>query len=117
MKVFIARLPFILIAFVLISINVSGQDQSIHQNRDTLILAAREIIQSTHFCALITIEKGQPHVRTMNPFPLEEDMVIWFATSRNSRKVKEIKKKPNVTVYYAIMLTQPVMLLLKALPR
>ena len=37
----------------------------------------------------------------MNPFPVKEDMVIWFATSRTSRKVTEIRRHPKVSVYFA----------------
>lgn len=70
--------------------------------RDTIISAAREIIQSTPFCALVTVdEEGQPQIRTMNPFPFKDDFVVWFATSRDSRKVSEMKKEPRVCVYYA----------------
>lgn len=70
--------------------------------KDTLISAAREIMLSTHFCALVTIDSaGLPQVRTMNPFPLKEDMVIWFATGRKSRKVKDMRQNPNVSVYFA----------------
>jgi len=70
--------------------------------RDSLIIAAREIINANPFCALVTVDStGQPQVRTMNPFPLGEDWIIWFATSRKSRKVKEINNEPRVCVYYA----------------
>jgi general stress protein 26 len=70
--------------------------------RDTLLQAALEIIKSTPFCALATIDSdGQPQVRTMNPFPVEPDMVIWFATSRNSRKVTAIRNNAKVCVYFA----------------
>jgi general stress protein 26 len=71
-------------------------------NRDTLILAAREIMGSTHYCALATIDStGQPQIRTMNPFPANDELITWFATSRTSRKVEEIKKNPKVCVYWA----------------
>ncbi|MFH0843744.1 MAG: pyridoxamine 5'-phosphate oxidase family protein [Bacteroidota bacterium] len=71
-------------------------------NRDTLLVAAREIISQTTYCALATIdETGQPQVRTMNPFPPNDELITWFATSRTSRKVKEIKNNPKVCVYYA----------------
>ena len=69
---------------------------------DTLMVAAREIISETHYCALVTIDStGQPQVRTMNPFPLKDEFIIWFATSRDSRKVREIRNNPKVCVYYA----------------
>ena len=71
-------------------------------NRDTVLVAAREIISQTTYCGLVTVDsKGQPQVRTMNPFPVTDDLVIWFATSRNSRKVGEIKANPKVAVYFA----------------
>jgi general stress protein 26 len=71
-------------------------------SRDTLIVAAREIIKETTYCGLVTVDStGQPQVRTMNPFPVNDELITWFATSRNSRKVKEIKSNPKVCVYYA----------------
>jgi general stress protein 26 len=71
-------------------------------NRDTILVAAREIIKETTYCGLVTIDsEGQPVVRTMNPFPVEDDLVIWFATSRSSRKVGELKTNPKVAVYFA----------------
>lgn len=71
-------------------------------NRDTVIVAAKEIITSTSYCALSTIgTDGKPHIRTMNPFPFNNDFVTWFATSRESRKVKELKMHPDVCVYWA----------------
>jgi general stress protein 26 len=76
------------------------------QNRDSLISAAREIITETTYCALATIDStGQPQIRTMNPFPLNDEFITWFATSRTSRKVREIKSNPKVCVYYANHIT------------
>ena len=32
-----------------------------------------------HYCALITLgEDGRPVVRTMNPFPPDDDMMVWY---------------------------------------
>lgn len=71
-------------------------------NRDTLLVAAREIIAATTYCGLVTIDStGQPHVRTMNPFPANDELITWFATARNSRKVREIKNNPKVAIYFA----------------
>jgi len=75
-------------------------------NRDTILLAAHEIINETTYCGLVTIDSsGQPQIRTMNPFPVKDDFIIWFATSRTSRKVREIKNNPKVCVYFANHLT------------
>jgi general stress protein 26 len=70
--------------------------------RPELIAAAREIMASQTYCALITQdEPGRPQVRTMNPFPPEEDMTVWIATSTLTRKVQHIRRDPRVTLYYA----------------
>lgn len=87
---------------LLASIFPSGLNSQAIVNRDTVIVAAREIIMETTYCALVTIDStGQPQIRTMNPFPLNEEFITWFATSRTSRKVAEIKNNPRVSVYYA----------------
>jgi general stress protein 26 len=71
-------------------------------NRDTLLVAAREIMDATAYCGLVTIDSaGQPQTRTMNPFPANNEFITWFATSRSSRKIKEIRNNPRVSVYYA----------------
>jgi general stress protein 26 len=93
--------PFVLIIFLMFSSSlVKAQNTSFP--KDTLIKAAREIIMASPYCAFVTIDsKGQPQIRTMNPFPLGNEIVIWFATNRKSRKVDEIKNNPKVCVYYA----------------
>jgi general stress protein 26 len=71
-------------------------------DRAALIAAARELIATQTYCALITLdETGRPSVRTMNPFPPEKDMSVWMATNDRSRKVQEIRRDPRVTVYYS----------------
>lgn len=90
-----------LLLILLITIATSKLFAQTEVNRDTMLVAARELIQETTYCGLVTIDSnGQPQVRTMNPFPVKDDMVIWFATSRNSRKVGEIKANPKVAVYF-----------------
>jgi general stress protein 26 len=72
------------------------------QESARLIAAAREIMGAQTYCALITIDgTGRPQVRTMNPFPPEQDMTVWFATNTRSRKVSEIRRDPRVTLYYS----------------
>ena len=92
----------LLVSFAFLPLNGIAQNQQTTFPKDTLIKAAREIMLSTHYCALATVDStGLPQVRTMNPFPLKDDMVIWFATSRKSRKVKDMRNNPNVCVYFA----------------
>ena len=79
-----------------------AQQKTISKNNNSkLIIAAKEIIHSAKTCALITNDdEGRPRVRTMDPFPLEEDLTVWFGTNASSRKVNQIKKDNRVTLYY-----------------
>ena len=71
-------------------------------DRAAVIAAARERMATQKYCALVTLdETGRPSVRTMNPFPPDEDMSVWFATKDVTRKIKEITRDPRVTVYYS----------------
>jgi general stress protein 26 len=70
--------------------------------RDTLVAAAREMIEETPYCVLITLDaSGHPRARTMDAYPVGEDMVVWMGTSTATRKVAEIRNDPRVTVYFA----------------
>jgi general stress protein 26 len=79
-----------------------GEEPAAPPSREKVIASARELIGTLKFCALITVDaNGQPQVRTMNPFPPEDDMSVWMATTTKSRKYAEIQKNPRVTLYYA----------------
>jgi len=70
--------------------------------RDTVLAGAKDIISQTIYCGLVTTdETGLPKIRTMNPFPVKDDFVIWIATSRSSEKVMEMRNNPAVNVYFA----------------
>lgn len=70
-------------------------------SRETLIATAREIMETARYCALITVDsKGRTHTRTMDPFPPDENMVVWFGTNSRSRKVAEIRGHRRVVLYY-----------------
>jgi general stress protein 26 len=71
-------------------------------DREKVVAAAREIIGAQKYCALVTVGvDGRPQVRTMNPFPPEDDLAVWMATDSRCRKVQEIRNNPNVCLYYA----------------
>ncbi len=75
--------------------------QQPQRSNDELIAAAREIISTARFCALITQgANGRAHARTMDPFPPDDHLVIWFGTNPKSRKVAEIRRHRVVTLYY-----------------
>lgn len=80
---------------------VAQENQTGAIPRDTLIAAARDFMAATAACALITLDRtGQPHARVMDPFPPDADMVVWLATNPLSRKVREIRNDPRVTLIY-----------------
>jgi general stress protein 26 len=69
--------------------------------RDKLIVAARGLMSTARYCALMTIDsRGRPQVRTMDAFPPDESLVVWLGTNPISRKVREIRKNPRVALYY-----------------
>jgi general stress protein 26 len=58
-------------------------------------------MSETRYCALITLdETGHPQARTMDPFPPDSNMTVWFGTNSDSRKVKEILNNSKATLYY-----------------
>lgn len=90
------------VIILLCPLRIWAQDTEVTTyERDTLISAAKEIMETTRYCALITLDKsGHPQVRTMDPFSPNEDMVVWLGTNKNSRKVSEIRIDSRVTLYY-----------------
>jgi len=91
-----------LLALSLMNHGFSQDKQPTPPDRAKITAAAREIIQAQTYCALITIdETGRPQVRTMNPFPPEEDMTVWMATKTNTRKAEQIRRDARVCLYYA----------------
>ena len=90
--VIILQLPLVIFA---------QENEKTHFDRDTIITAARKMMETARYCALITLdETGHPDARTMDPFSPDDDMVVWLGTNLNSRKVKQIKNDLRVTLYY-----------------
>jgi general stress protein 26 len=90
----------LLLSFAALAPEVLAQ-QPQRLSKDALIVAAREIIATARYCALITVDsKGRIHARTMDPFPPDDNLVIWFGTNPKSRKVAEIRRHHRVTLYY-----------------
>jgi general stress protein 26 len=88
--------------FLCLNFNVVGQSNNLQDStRMNLIRAAKEIMDTANYCALITLdEEGRPRVRVMDSFKPEEELIVWFGTNPNSRKVAQIKNDPRVTLYY-----------------
>ncbi|MGH9873898.1 MAG: pyridoxamine 5'-phosphate oxidase family protein [Pyrinomonadaceae bacterium] len=97
MKSFVLKLFFFLSLIVALGPGAQGQKVT----REDLIAAARETMSAARYCALITIDSsGRPQARTLDPFPPDENMVVWLGTNPRSRKVAAIRRNPRVTLYY-----------------
>ena len=98
--------PALFIAFpILLSFSFNGlcqiTDPESNPDSQTLMNAAKEIMNAASTCALITLdEEGLPRARAMDPFAPESDLTVWFGTNPNSRKVFQIKKDSRVSLYY-----------------
>jgi len=88
--------------FLLAPIKGIGQNIPLEDSVNIrLINAAKEIMTSARYCALITLdEEGRPRVRVMDAFAPEDDLTVWFGTNPKTRKVAQIAKDPRVTLYY-----------------
>ena len=74
------------------------QDQT---ERTRLIAAAQELMTTARYCGLVTMDgNGRAQVRTMDPFPPDQNLVVWLGTNPRSRKVKEIQRNSRVALYY-----------------
>lgn len=92
-----------LVAALAAALPAAAQDKpSTPPDPAKVVAAARELMVAQQYCALITLDStGLPQIRTMNPFPPDDAMIVYMATNTRSRKVEEIKKDPRVTLYYA----------------
>ena len=60
-----------------------------------------DFIGSYEYSNLITLaEDGTPRGRMMAHLPVKDDMVIWYATGSQSRKVVEIEKNSAASVFF-----------------
>ena len=86
---------------IILGFSASGLAAQNQPSRDVLLVAAEEIIEAARYCGLVTFdESGNAKVRTMDPFPPDDDWSIWMGTNRGSRKVREIEEDSRVTLYY-----------------
>jgi general stress protein 26 len=89
------------IACIFLASFVCADELYSSDDRETIIAAARKIIEDDPDCAFITVGlDGQPRARTITTSPPADDMTVWLATRPSTRKVEQIRKNPKVTLYY-----------------
>src|SRR5258706_14165557 len=91
------RAGALLLCIASLTPTVFGQ-QPQRRSKDELIAAAREIMTTTRYCALITTDRrGGANARTMDAFAPDENLLVWFGTNPLGRKVSGIRRNPPVT--------------------
>ncbi len=56
---------------------------------------------AARYCSLITLGEGnQPQARIVDPTEPDASLTVYVATNPRSRKVREIRKDPRVTLLY-----------------
>lgn len=97
MKSVVLKISF----FVSLIVVLESSGQCQEATREELVAAAREVMISARYCALITLStSGRAQARTLDPFPPDENMAVWLGTNPRSRKVAAIRRNPRVTLYY-----------------
>ena len=97
----ISKFQLLIWLLLLAPTSVAAQDIKQPLSRHELITAAREVMSTARYCALITQDSaGRSQARTLDPFPPDENMVVWLGTNPRSRKVAAIRRNSRVTLYY-----------------
>lgn len=69
--------------------------------RAELLGIAREVVEGAAFVSLATTDdEGYPAARAMDPLPPDENWVVWLATNPASRKVEQLRARPQVALHY-----------------
>ena len=70
-------------------------------DRDLILTTAREMMVKQGHAALVTIDDGAlPRVRSVGTRDPEADMTVWIVTHPVSRKVAQIRARPEVALHY-----------------
>ena len=104
MKIFSSKRAFMVyrsLMLLCLSVAAGHAQQERPADRSQILAAGRELMTTVRYCALITVDSNSvAQARTMDPFPPDENFVVWLATNPKSRKVAEIRKNSRVTLYY-----------------
>ncbi len=91
------RTVAILLLSWLLTTTAAAQESGV--DRQTALAAAREVMAAAGICTLITLDStGHPQARVMDPFPPDDDFIVWMGTNRSTRKVTQIGADPRVTL-------------------
>ena len=70
-------------------------------SKEAIFVAARDIMSKARYATFITVDaRNAPQARVVDPFPVEDNWIVWIATTSASRKVAEIRREPRVALSY-----------------
>lgn len=70
-------------------------------SREGALSVARDVMRVARYAALVTRDaSGASVVRTIDPAPPDDALVVRFATNPRSRKVDQLAADPRVALYY-----------------
>jgi len=97
-KTILMTVAFTLASFV---VPLSAADEQKSQEGTDVVAVAKQLMERAGYCALVTIgPEGSAEARIMDAFSPEADMTVWLGTNAASRKVEQIRKNPQVTLFY-----------------
>ncbi len=104
--IFMRILPFLVLSFISF-VSCSKKAKSVDfrtnysDNEKEILQEATKIISNAYYASLITIDiNGQPRARIVEPFPPENNFIIWMATNPKTRKVAQLKRNNTSTLHY-----------------
>jgi general stress protein 26 len=69
--------------------------------REERLAVARRVMREVDLCALVTLDgSGTPQVRTMGVLDPDDEMKVRMITNPRSRKVDQIRTRPQVVLHY-----------------
>ncbi len=75
--------------------------QAAKVDRARVLGVARQVMMAARYCSLVTLGEGnQPQARIVDPTEPDASLTVYVATNPRSRKVREIRKDPRVTLLY-----------------
>jgi general stress protein 26 len=85
----------------LVVVPLRAADEGKPEGQPDVVAVAKKLMERARYCALITMgPDGRAEARIVDAFPPEADMTVWLATKPVTRKVEQIRKNPNVTLFY-----------------
>ena len=94
-------LAIIILVLLMISGLYPESMLSAKEKDDFIKKTALEIIKASKYCVLISEgSDGYPNARMMDPFPPDDEWIVWMGTNYKSRKIKEILNNSKIAIYY-----------------